>query len=252
MNDYVLGRQHLMISVATVSVVLAPFLETAEGYVITAFIGVGIGALIPDVDAQDAAIFHENIRGLNGDVGEAVNNFLGPMLPYFGYATKYAIYKPAVTIFDFLTSDKYSFQEKHRTFSHSFLGVFTMTAVTGLYLTAILILLEIFAPLYLIVFLLSYMSGAFLHMLEDSCTVTGIAWNSPFSETKLKGQISTGKDIKKPRYFLYTLGALTASSFYISAEYTIYMPVVVIGSIIAVILSWLIFAKFIAKVEIKR
>ncbi|MFB6115765.1 MAG: hypothetical protein ABEK04_05795, partial [Candidatus Nanohalobium sp.] len=91
-----LGRQHLMLSVATVSVVLAPYLESAEGFVIVMLLGTGIGSLIPDVDAQDAAVFHNDIRGLNGDVGDTVNNFIGPLLPAFGYTTKYAIYKPAV------------------------------------------------------------------------------------------------------------------------------------------------------------
>lgn len=241
-----------MLSVATVSVILVPYLQTAENFVFTMFIGAAIGSLIPDIDAPDAAVFHQDIRGLNGDFGEAVNNIVGPILPLFGYTTKFAIYKPAVIILDFFTSDDYSFEEKHRTFSHSFLGVFTMTAVTGLYMIPILIMLELFAPLYLLAFLFAYMIGAFLHMLEDSCTVTGIAWNSPFSNTKLKGQISTGKDIKKPRYFLYWLGGLAITVFLVSgsSQYNITLPVLSAGSLLILGLSWLVFVKGVAKAEL--
>ena len=249
-----LGRQHLMLSVATVSVLLAPFLDSHSGFVLVMFAGAGIGSLIPDIDAQDAAVFHQDLRGLNSEFGQAVNNLIGPILPYFGYTTKYAIYKPAVKFFDFFTPEKYSFQEKHRTFSHSYLGVFTMTAVTGLYLTPVLIFLDLFSPVYLIAFLFSYMVGAFLHMLEDSCTITGIAWNSPFSNTKLKGQISTGKDIKKPRYFLYWLGGLTGLTFYLGTtqQYQISMIALTAASIITVSLSWLVFFRIICRGELIR
>ena len=249
-----LGRQHLMLSVATVSVFLAPYFEGYESFVIVMFIGAGVGSLIPDVDAPDAAVFHQDIRGLKGDFGKAVNNLIAPILPAFGYTTKYTIYKPAVKVFDFFTSEDYSFQEKHRTFSHSFLGVFTMTTITGLYMIPLLIITEMFAPLYLLAFLFAYMTGAFLHMLEDSCTKTGIAWNSPFSDTKLKGDISTGKDIEKPRYFLFWLGGLTGIAFYLghSTQYSITHPVLTSGSLLAVGISWLVFVKFVAKAKIER
>jgi membrane-bound metal-dependent hydrolase YbcI (DUF457 family) len=239
-----------MISVATVSALILPFLQTAEGFVMVIFAGAAIGSLIPDVDAQDAAVFHENIRGLNGEFGEIVNKMIGPLLPIFGFTTKYAIYKPAVIAFDFFT--EYEFQEKHRTFSHSFLGVFTMTLMTGLYMIPVLIIAELFAPVYLLAFLTAYMAGAFLHMLEDSCTKTGIEWNSPFSDTKLKGDISTGKDVKKPRYFLYYLGLVAFFSFMGSVEYGIPLWQVTGGTVIALAFGWLVFMKAVAKVELDR
>lgn len=240
-----------MLTVATVSIFILPYADTASGLVMVMFAGAGIGSLIPDVDAQDAAIFHENIRGLNGDFGQAVNNALGPLLPVFGYTTKYLIYKPAVFIFDEFLFEDYSFQEKHRTFSHSFLGVLTMTLITGIYMIPVLIVFQLFAPLYLLAFLFAYAAGAFLHMLEDSCTKTGIAWNSPFSKTKLKGEISTGKDIKKPRYFLLYLGGLAFAAFYLgsSDDFAFSDPVITAGTLFIVPLSWLLFMKGTAKVQ---
>ncbi len=241
-----------MLTVATAAVVLAPLLEMYPGFVLVMFIGAGIGSLIPDVDAEDAAVFHQNIRGLNGDIGKAVNNSIGPLLPYFGYSTKYLIYKPAVKIFDFVTPEKYGFQEKHRTFTHSFLGVFTMTGLTGVYLTPILILLDLFNPVFLAAFLAAYMLGAFLHMVQDSCTKTGIAWNSPFSQWKLKGSLSTGKDIRKPRFFLIWLGFTSLASFYLSQVYQLELILSVLGSVFLIVLSWLVFMKLVSKVELKK
>ncbi|QGA80518.1 metal-dependent hydrolase [Candidatus Nanohalobium constans] len=247
-----LGRQHLMLSVASVSVVLAPFLLRAELLVFTLFFGVAIGSLIPDVDAPDAAVFHRDVRGLSGDFGSAVNNLVGPVLPVFGYSTKYLIYKPVVKLLEFLTSEDYCFEEKHRTFSHSVLGVFTMTVLTGVYLVPVLLSLELLAPFYLLAFLSAYMIGAFLHMLEDSCTKTGIAWNSPFSETRIKGQISTGKDVRKPRIFLYWLGMLTGATFYLGVidKRFLSLPAVAAISVTGLGVSWLVFLKLVAKAEI--
>lgn len=241
-----------MLSVATVAIFVFPWVQQAQSMVLVALLGAGIGSLVPDVDAEDAAVFHDDIRGLNGDVGTAVNNMIGPLLPIFGHVTKHLIYRPAVFLFDRVVFDGYSFEDRHRTFSHSFLGVFTMTAITGLYMAPVLMMGDVFAPLFVAVFLLSYMAGAFLHMLEDSCTKTGIAWNSPFSKTKLKGNISTGKDIKKPRYFLYYLGILAAGAFYFgsSTQYS-FTSLQVTGIALAVVpLSWLVFMKGVARVKI--
>lgn len=248
-----LGRQHLMLSVATATIFLVPYLEEAQSLVLVMFVGAGIGSLIPDVDAPDAAIFHDDLRGLNDDFGEAVNNIVGPFLPVFGYTTKFLIYKPAIKFFDIFVFDKYSFQEKHRSFSHSILGVTTMTVITGVYMIPVLLILELFAPLFLLGFLVAYAFGAFLHMLEDSATKTGIAWNSPFSDIKLKGQVSTGKDIKKPRYFLYYLGGLACLTFFVSSssQYKVADPIITGISLLVVMLSWLIFMKGVAHANIE-
>lgn len=240
-----------MISVATVSVLILPYLQVDQSFVIVAFLGASIGSLVPDVDANDAAIFHDDVRGLNGDIGEMINNFVSPILPFFGYGTKFLIYKPSVAVFDLFTD--YSFEEKHRAFSHSILGVLTMTTVTGIYLIPILLFIDLFNPLYLSAFLFAYMIGAFLHMLEDSCTKTGIKWNTPFSDTKIKGEISTGKDYKKPHYFLYYLGILVAATFMLStSDFNIPLYALTAGSLAALIFSWFVFMKAIAKVEVVR
>ena len=128
-----------------------------------------------------------------------------------------------------------------------------MTSITGLYLIPVLFILDLFYPIYILAFLFAYMIGAFLHMLEDSCTKTGIAWNSPFSDTKLKGEISTGKDIKKPRYFLYYLGALTLAGFLFgSSNESIPLWQASTSLFVALVLGWLVFAKLVAKIKLER
>ena len=244
-----LGRQHLMLTLATTAVLLTPLLEEYPGFVAVMFFGAGVGSLIPDVDAEDAAVFHSDIKGLNGELGKAVNSSIGPFLPYFGYSTKYLIFKPAVKVFDLVTPSRYRFQEKHRTFTHSIIGVLTMTALTGLYLSPVLIVLKIFNPFYLAAFLAAYMFGAFLHMVQDSCTKTGIKWNSPFSDWKLYGDLSTGKDIRKPRFFLTWLIFASPVSIYIVHVNDFGVLNSVLLAVSFVCLSWLAFMKFVSGVE---
>lgn len=206
-----LGKQHLTLSVMSMTPVLIPWLESYPFFVIISLIGVGIGSLIPDVDAKDAAVFHTNIRGLKSTPGLAFNRLLAPSLPLFGYITKYFIYKPAIHLFNLITS--YNFQEKHRHLTHSILGIFTVTSVTGLYLMIPLILLEI-NLVFPLTFLIGYFVGQFLHLIQDSCTKSGVAWRQPFSNTKLKGNLTTGKDNFKPLMLLYLLSGLTLLSAY--------------------------------------
>lgn len=245
-----------MISLATVSVVLMPFLDNHGALALTVFLGTAVGSLIPDSDSKDAAIFHSNVKGLNGDIGSLVNNLFAPVFPVFGYATKYAIYKPAVIIYD-KTFSNYSFQEKHRSFSHSILGVLTMTAVTGLYITPLLIYLNILSIPYLTAFLTAYMAGAFMHMLEDSCTKTGISWNAPFSSTKLKGKLTTSskpEHVKKPRYLLYTLGILSPVSLIMSTSQQFRFTDLELAGIgfLASVTVWLVFMIFVAGVRFQK
>ena len=252
-----LGRHHLMISLGTVAPFLMPFLDDAGLAVMTVFFGVAVGSLIPDSDSSDAAIFHGNVRGLNGDIGGAVNNLFAPVFPFFGYTTKYLIYKPAVVFFDRLMFQEYSFSDKHRSFSHSILGVATMTLMTGVYLAPLLLLLEVFSFTYFTIFLSAYASGAFLHMLEDSCTKTGIKWNSPFSETRLKGELTTSskpEHVRRPRYMVYMLGTISVATLLLANTETYGMTDLKTAGagFLLTALAWILFALLAAEVELER
>lgn len=205
-----------MLSFLSSVIVAGPLLGLNETLFFLTVFGVSVGSLIPDIDAGDAAIFHFNVRGLKGDTGRLLNDFVAPVLPVFGYVTKYLIYRPVLFIYDKVIFQNYSFSDQHRAFTHSLLGVFTLTAVTGLLIASLLYLLDYLNLYFLSVFLMAYASGCFLHMLQDSCTRTGIAWNSPFSSKKLKGEIYTGKDFLKVHIFSLLLGAMAFLSLFAS------------------------------------
>jgi len=201
-----LGRQHLKLTVMTYTALVAPFVQEYFIQALIGLVGASIGSLIPDIDSVDAAIFHSNVKGL-GSPGIAFNDFVGPILPIFAYISKYVIYKPVVHLLNFLTP--YTFGEKHRSFTHSITGVATLTGMTGLL---------IYLPLnytglslaFLPFFLVAYCGGALMHMIQDSCTKTGIAWNQPFNKFKIKGNLVTGKSNRRPKILLYALTGLTA------------------------------------------
>jgi inner membrane protein len=231
-----------MLSVATGLLLIIPVAQLLDGFMALILIGVAIGSLIPDVDASDAAVFHRNVKGLNGQMGRLVNGFVGPILPLFGYTTKYMIYKPAVHLFNLL-SRKHSFSEKHRSFSHSFLGVFTLTSVTGLYLTPVLIYVPAVSMFHLLSFLSGYSFGALLHMLQDSCTRTGIAWNAPFSSKRLKGSLRTGKDNREPRFMLYVLAAQVPVILYMALHSHIGTINLSLIAVVSTSVTWLVFVS---------
>ncbi|MFB6116404.1 MAG: metal-dependent hydrolase [Candidatus Nanosalina sp.] len=198
-----LGRQHFTLSIATGLIVLTPLFVNKNPLVLPALLGIAIGSLIPDIDASDATVFHTKVNGLHGMFSELTNTILGPLLPVFGYLTKYMVYKPSIFVLN-LFSDEYVFEGGHRSFTHSITGVLVMTVFTGFLIWPPLHYFGIKA-LYLVFFLAGYMGGAFLHMLQDSFTRSGISWNQPFSDFRVSGSLRTGKDNRRPRIFLIVL-----------------------------------------------
>jgi membrane-bound metal-dependent hydrolase YbcI (DUF457 family) len=111
---------------------------------------------------------------------------------------------------------QYVVEEQHRGIMHSPIGVFISSFVLTL-LTAIIgyfIFHGINATLIGFLFL-GLISGQFLHLLEDSCTISGINWLFPFGTCELKGSIYTGNKIEGKRDirpFLYRVSLLVISA----------------------------------------
>ena len=235
-----LGRQHLTLSAASMIPVLIPFSLEAPGLTLMVFLGVLVGSLIPDVDAQDAAIFHADIKGLNSGFGEALNDLVGPALPVFGYATRYLILAPGIKLLNFSTP--YSFRGTHRSFTHTLVGAAFITAATGLYAFLILRIGGVPTPRLVLLFLLGYFTGMLLHIFQDGLTETGVRPLKPFRDTAIRGGLITGRDFRKPWIQLYVLAALSAASLGLTSKLGALEAFAC--SLAATGLSWMVFAGF--------
>jgi membrane-bound metal-dependent hydrolase YbcI (DUF457 family) len=243
-----LGRQHLTLSVMTAGVWIAPFAE--EKPVASALLagGVAIGSLIPDVDhPTDAAIFNNQSTKLNPKLDKLFKYSVGWLFPIFGYVTKYLIFKPSVAFFNTIIPC-YHFSDDHRYFAHSWLGILSFTFLTGLYLAIAFEFIDIRGWPLTAPFLAGYALGAFLHLLQDSCTDGGIPWHHPFSEKKLKGSLVTQTSSLRPAMLFYTLLLAVVGVYYwpFIGDPTLQTEVA-IGLSVAI---WLLFAK-IANVRVK-
>lgn len=248
-----LGRDHLLLSVATVSLVLAPLFTLYPTAMLVAVVGAAIGSLVPDADSPDAAIFHPRVRGVRGDLGKIVNS-IGVLFPAFGYPTKYLIYEPSVTFYDRFVFPDTSIQARHRGLLHSLLGLGTATVLTGSYLLVILAAIGRLSVVYLGVFLVAYLVGALLHLLEDSCTRSGIEWNYPFRSWKVRGNLVTTpklQDTIYQRLFFVVLGASAVALVFLPSMDPGTSPLVfaLVGAIVGVVL-WAAFARFVARCEL--
>lgn len=248
-----LGRHHISLSVATVAIVVLPLFPTHPNETLLVLTGTAIGSLIPDADSPDAAIFHEEVKGLEGGYSNILNAaaFLNPV---FGYTTKYAVYKPAVWFYDSVVFDEYDIAERHRGFLHSFLGLGTATVLTAVYLLPVLVVLGLLWLPGVGLFMAGYLVGALLHLLEDSCTKTGIQWNFPFQSWALKGELTTTarpEDTKYPRYFLLILGAGTLMMFVAPSILTDVSGFVLAGvGLLGVVCAWGVFTLGVANCSV--
>ena len=201
-----LGRQHLTLSVITAGIWIAPVAEEEPTISLLLTSGVAIGSLIPDVDVEDenAAIFNKQTTRLHPNLDKVLKFTVGWLFPVFGYSTKYLIFKPAVAFFNTIVP-RFHFQPSHRGFAHSWLGLLSFMFLTGLYLAIAFKFTDIQGWPFIGPFLAGYGLGAFLHLLQDSCTRTGIAWHQPFSGKSLRGSLKPDKSSFRPAMLFYAL-----------------------------------------------
>jgi len=187
------GDEHLTISLATAAVVLVPWIATLPPeWLVAALFGVFIGALAPDADANDSAIFHTRVPGGKG------KRLI--VLPIFGYAIRYLVYYPISLPFIAVLGERG--MPRHRGVLHSAIGVGLMTLVLEIYAWAIGTAgLHIAWDTGYTVFLLGFLGGAVCHLLEDSCTRSGVAWLFPLSEHRTRGRITTGSGDRRPAVY---------------------------------------------------
>jgi inner membrane protein len=232
------GRQHFTLSLATAGVWVSPYLGEASTPTFLLLGGVALGSLIPDVDAKEAAIFNNQRTPLHPTLDYLFRISVGWLLPLFGYLTKYLVFKPSLIFFRTILPCV-RINGSHRGFAHSLLGIFSFTACMALYLWLFVRLLEVSSITALAPFLGGYLAGAFLHLVQDSCTPQGIAWGHPFTKVKLRGEIEVTKSTLRPALLFYGMVVLGVGVFYWPSLGSPWLPTsIAIG---ATLTLWLLF-----------
>jgi membrane-bound metal-dependent hydrolase YbcI (DUF457 family) len=245
----VLGRHHLLLSLFTGAILLLPFFKVDLGLVIFLLIIIAIGSLVPDADSPDAAIFHSKIVGIKGKLGVIINGIIGPILPAFGWVTRWLIYKPGIFILGKTLLKKYGVEERHRGFLHSFIGIGFATIMMAIYVGVVLLILNLLTWYYLL-FIPCFFFGAFLHLVEDSATITGIQFNSPFSDLRIHGKLITRPDeSKKPDLFTGVMGVAVIAAFFLLNMLNLSIGLALVLSILFVIIAWCIFLYAVAGIK---
>lgn len=199
-----LGKDHVSITLGTVFPFTIPLIFSDNSHPLYAFcllVAAVIGSLIPDADSDEKPKLHYDFKII--------------------YYIMVLLHKLIVFSFSFFNLKEkmnlqYIVEEQHRGIMHSPIGVF----ISSFVLTSLTTIVGYFIfhgiNTNLIGFLfLGLISGQFLHLLEDSCTVSGINWLFPFGTCELKGSIYTGnkKEEKKDiRPFLYRVFLLFFSA----------------------------------------
>ncbi|RXE55869.1 hypothetical protein ABH15_06525 [Methanoculleus taiwanensis] len=234
------GSQHVLISLFSAGILLAPLVPIL-GIELTciALLGVFVGALAPDADATDAAIFHREIHGLKGVHGHIINT-AAVVLPVFGYTIRYLIYYP-LSLF-FLAAFGKRYRHQHRGLLHSLIGIAMTTFVLLAYISAIF-LWHGWEPMPRIpLFGIAFFAGCFFHLMEDTCTPSGVAWLYPFSRVRTCGMIRTASMLEiRPGAFALVLGLIgvaTAAAAFFELVPIRELAVISVG---ALILPWLLF-----------
>jgi inner membrane protein len=202
------GDQHVSISLFSAGLAVAPSITIIDPSLTAAILfGIFVGSLAPDADAVDAAIFNGRIDGMKGKRGQILNAF-AVVLPAFGYTIRYLIYYPLSLVFEVILRKNYRHQ--HRGLLHSLIGVLLTTCILLAYLAALFTWLG-WTLSGLPAFGAAFFAGCVLHLLEDTCTPSGIAWLFPFSRRRLAGRLNTnGRFELRPALFALVLSIGTA------------------------------------------
>jgi inner membrane protein len=195
------GRTHLALSFLSLLVITRPLWPQLSWLAwVGVYAGVLVGSLAPDVDAPDSVIFH--LRLLPRE--------LRVLLSVLGYLLRYLVYFPLSLFFWTVFSRNY--RHEHRGLLHTPMGV-TLAAllVSGYAAIFSLLILHSLGPGLLLV-TASFWAGCILHLMQDSCTPSGIAWGFPWHNRRLRGTIHTASHMD-PRPIFYAIVLLGCLAF---------------------------------------
>lgn len=184
------GEQHIFYTLLSAGILLSPVASIANAAGILVFLAASfVGSLSPDADSADSAIMH----GVPGGTGKVrvFRRHTVLFLPLFGYLIRYLVYFPLSAVVLIITLGRV--KPKHRGLLHSLFGVFFISVVVTL-LFALLLYLFRAGELYgfIPVFWAGFLFGGLMHLVEDSCSKSGVFWLYPFSIAKVSGTLLAG------------------------------------------------------------
>lgn len=193
-----LGRHHLAISMGVVVPFLIPMLFKQNVNLIlplTFLLAVMIGSLTPDADCGGKSKLYYNFNIVD-------------------WIMKKTVTPTVLFIFKLLSKKKvleYEVKEEHRGIMHSPIGVLISSFLLTIILLIIVLVIGAFNFWILIIIFFGLLIGQFLHLMEDSFTISGINWKFPFGTKQVLGEIYTFPKIEKkrdirPEIFIYSLG----------------------------------------------
>jgi len=217
-----LGKNHLLAAVLLAGAnALVLFDKGALGWreALVFLTGVVAGSLLPDVDADDARVFHgSGIRALRR---------LDPFLSAAGRLTQAVVYFPLRLLFG----------AEHRGVMHSLAGA----AVSGVLWAAVAWFLQTALAWNPVVYFVpaGVFAGCILHLAGDSFTRSGVAWFAPFSSRRVCGQAATGRTSE---YFVVAGFVAAAALTYwmgrtLSVQAVVFLPVLSAGLVLALFFS---------------
>ena len=198
-----MGKDHISISLAWGFLLASPILIQYPICFMAFLIGIIFGSVYPDIDVprNNSGSVSSNDYGENS----------GPLAKLL-----YWISRPVMELTGFIVSKgngaKKETYLKHRMLMHSILGIVLSLGI-------------ILAPLNLILYFVGYWNlaffigtfgvlvGAFMHLLEDSCTKSGIMYFFPFSKKALRGNILVRTGSTKAGKLFSTIFAVPACAY---------------------------------------
>lgn len=212
-----LGRNHVVLSLASVLLLAIPWLPGSAGTVALVLAGVWIGAYLPDLDTPNMRI----VRGMM-------------TIPLFPRLARKVLFAVVGGVFWIL---RIQFHPEHRGSLHTFLGIAIYSAVICGSIYAILQLSGYWNQMYLWLFA-GLAAGGVCHLVEDSCTRFGVRPFTPFWQHRFRGGITTGSGDLRPEIYGSILFCFVAALGYLNFGLHLAQDYLVTVSLLVLVTAW--------------
>lgn len=212
-----LGRNHVILSLASVCVLAIPWLPASAATVALVLAGVWIGAYLPDLDTPNMRI----VRGV----------MTIPFLPRILKGLLFAVVGAGFWVL------RIQFHPEHRGSLHTLLGIGMYSAVICGSLYAVLRLSGYWEPSFLWMFA-GLAAGGVFHLVEDSCTRFGVRPFAPFWRHRFRGGITTGSGDLRPEIYGSILFCFVAALGYLNFGMHLTQDYLVPVSLLVLITAW--------------